>query len=120
MWHSRASGLSSVSEREEVAAYLTWGPGDVASGREVERWEEEWWRWWWLKESSDVSRLGRVSRFGQGRTAGPPGWDMITLCSLKGNSSVAQLARVLVLVPRALGSILVCCNFFSLLLIRTL
>ena len=42
----------------------------------------------------------------------PPGWDIITLCSLHGNASVAQLARALAFVPEALGSNLRYCNFF--------
>jgi len=52
---------------------------------------------------------------------GPPGWDMITLCSTNGKAYVAQLARALVSVSEVLGSILIYSIFFSpFFLVRTL
>ena len=38
---------------------------------------------------------------------GPPGWDIITLCSQYSNAFVAQLARALAFVPMAVCSILI-------------
>jgi hypothetical protein len=111
-WHSHAAALSSVNAREGAAGLLTWGAGDVASRREAGTTTGGRGGGGGGEERSDVSRLQRVSRFGRGRTTGPPRWDIITLCSLHGNASVAQLARSPTFVPEALGSILRYCIFF--------
>ena len=63
-WHSRAAGLSSENAREGAAGLLTWGAGDVAGRREAGTTTGGRGSGGGGEESSDVSRLRRVSRFG--------------------------------------------------------
>ena len=111
-WHSCAAGLSSENAREGAASLLTWGAGDVVGRREAGTTTGGRGGGGGGEESSDVSRLGCISRFGRGQTAGPPGWNIITLCSQYSKAFVAQLARELAFVPMGLCSILIQCIFF--------
>ena len=105
-WHLRAVGLwsANVRGRSQRLTYLgcRWGGKQEGGGND----DRGRCGGGGSGESSDMSQLGCVSRFGRGQTAGPPGWDIVILCSLYGKAFVAQLARVLAFVTMALGSIL--------------
>ena len=63
-------GCGQRTKRGEASSLLTWGASDVASRREVGTMMGGRGGGGGREESSDMSQLGCVSRFGRGWTAG--------------------------------------------------
>ena len=63
-------GCGQRTREEEASGLLTWGAGDVVSGREVGMMTGGRGGGGGREESGDMSQLERISRFGQGQTTG--------------------------------------------------